>query len=647
LKPFSSKHFMTILACSALLLGAGPCAVTRSGDDLCVDGAMYVDGVCVTDEPVESADNTSVVASAVTTQKLGGTGFIFGGGPQFFGPNIRNPRSITGAGDERWVAIAMDTVTSDETLIVVAGYGKSGTGATVPLIARFDTYGRLDTTFNSPKGYVVGADINPYGGTITIIKDMKLDSEGRIVIAGYATSTGEEGQFATTSEELNHQHTYLARYTAAGALDTGFGSRVNPTSTTSLRFGVVLEPFKTAPAQDPSTSNVGGYFGGTTGTAGYTQNAQVMNSFNGIAIDEYDGVIAVGQLGYDTDSAATWAWRGQALMVRVDYNGDYYQYFYKDVTNEKDYKGYLRIDFEPDAAVDDHFDTLNSVYYDSSTATITAVGGTQEDFLGTTANKNAMIVQIPSTGISSTLEGLGTHITAKAGSGYAYQSIKVDASGNFVMLGWQEDGINTANASGCEAPAPSDPPKLLERESFVDLYSSALALTTSNNISNTGAISAAVDFATATSSCTSVITTGAASMVRDSLHALYIQSSTDRVVVGGHVAWESLVYPMDDPSYSIGGSYHHYSILYGLTSALAADGTFGTAASMMKSSSYSATTGYGGGGADAILALTQDEDTGYLYGAGYSVQYISSGGSTGYYRQALIVRYDSTGAALK
>ncbi len=108
--------------------------------------------------------------------------------------------------------------------IVVAGFDSN---ASLFMVARFNTDGSLDTSFNGS-----GINITPLGDSDSVATTVALQPDGRIVAAGYATVGGVQ-QFV------------VARYTAAGVLDTSFngvGYTLTPVGTTSSQaFGVALQ----------------------------------------------------------------------------------------------------------------------------------------------------------------------------------------------------------------------------------------------------------------------------------------------------------------------------------------------------------------------------------------------------------------------
>ncbi len=89
--------------------------------------------------------------------------------------------------------------------IVIAGYA-TGTGNSDLLLMRLDTDGTPDATFGTG-----GITRTPIGSGEDIANAMVLQPDGRIVIAGSAVTDGR-------------RDFVLARYTTAGALDTTFGT---------------------------------------------------------------------------------------------------------------------------------------------------------------------------------------------------------------------------------------------------------------------------------------------------------------------------------------------------------------------------------------------------------------------------------------
>jgi uncharacterized delta-60 repeat protein/uncharacterized repeat protein (TIGR01451 family) len=89
------------------------------------------------------------------------------------------------------------------TNIIVAGY-EAVSGNNDFMVARYTTAGVLDATFGT-----LGVTTTGFSGFNDVARAVALDSTGRIVLGGYANN-GSDDDFA------------VARYTAAGVLDSGF-----------------------------------------------------------------------------------------------------------------------------------------------------------------------------------------------------------------------------------------------------------------------------------------------------------------------------------------------------------------------------------------------------------------------------------------
>src|SRR5262249_22737625 len=89
--------------------------------------------------------------------------------------------------------------------IVAAGDTTSGGGGKNIALARYNANGSPDTTFGS--GGKVTTDVS---GTDDVANDVVLQSDGKIVVAGYTITGGGKERFA------------VVRYTVSGSLDTSF-----------------------------------------------------------------------------------------------------------------------------------------------------------------------------------------------------------------------------------------------------------------------------------------------------------------------------------------------------------------------------------------------------------------------------------------
>ena len=109
--------------------------------------------------------------------------------------------SITNEGYSSANAVAIQA----DGKIVVAGYSVNNLGNTVFALSRHNTNGSLDNTFGT-------------AGVITtnlldgIANDISIQSDGKIVVAGYSSSSGPQSLFS------------LTRYNTNGSLDNTFGN---------------------------------------------------------------------------------------------------------------------------------------------------------------------------------------------------------------------------------------------------------------------------------------------------------------------------------------------------------------------------------------------------------------------------------------
>ena len=106
--------------------------------------------------------------------------------------------------------------------IVVAGQSTVGGGSFNFAVARYNTDGSLDATFN-PTGSPPGTVTTDFGGT-DIGRAVAIQKDGKIVVAG-RSNTGETNDFA------------VARYNTDGSLDVTFNSTGSLPGTVTTDFG--------------------------------------------------------------------------------------------------------------------------------------------------------------------------------------------------------------------------------------------------------------------------------------------------------------------------------------------------------------------------------------------------------------------------
>lgn len=117
-------------------------------------------------------------------------------------------------------AVALD---ADGKIIVAGSACVAGSGSTCSntdmAVARFTSTGTLDATFNNGASYkgvvTTGFLTTGSGSKADVANAMVLDADGNIVVAGYS----DQSTTSTTNLDVA-----LARYTAAGVLDSSFGS---------------------------------------------------------------------------------------------------------------------------------------------------------------------------------------------------------------------------------------------------------------------------------------------------------------------------------------------------------------------------------------------------------------------------------------
>lgn len=129
-----------------------------------------------------------------------------------FGNNSSGYNTITANAYYKGNSLAIDT----NAKLVVAGVASSLNGSDF-LVARFNTNGQLDTTFNSIG--IVTTTIPNY--SVNNATSVSVDSSNRIVACGYSNNN-------------NNSLFVIVRYTSSGTLDTGFGVNSNGVVTNAI-----------------------------------------------------------------------------------------------------------------------------------------------------------------------------------------------------------------------------------------------------------------------------------------------------------------------------------------------------------------------------------------------------------------------------
>ena len=135
-------------------------------------------------------------------------------------------RTAMGSSTDRGYSVALQS----DGKIVVAGNSSIGTSNDGFAVARYNSDGSLDTTFGS--GGKVMTDVGPYGESGYSVA---LQSNGGIVVAGYAYNSNHDADFA------------VVRYSGNGSLDTTFGSGGKVTTAIGLSsddygYSVAVQP---------------------------------------------------------------------------------------------------------------------------------------------------------------------------------------------------------------------------------------------------------------------------------------------------------------------------------------------------------------------------------------------------------------------
>lgn len=207
--------------------------------------------------------------------------------------------------------------------IVLAGYSTDNAGTTDCVVARLNTNGTLDATFNGTGK--VTTSLSAADETFTAVA---VQSDGKIVAAGKA-SNGVDYDFA------------VVRYTAAGALDTTFNGT-----------GKVLTPFGTG---DDSISGMAlqtdgkivvagtslGGSGNTCAVARYTGAGSLDTTFNGtgkttidfgatnngvggVALQSDGKIVVVGSVGTVSDFAVARLYGGNGATPLATWRQTWY-----------------------------------------------------------------------------------------------------------------------------------------------------------------------------------------------------------------------------------------------------------------------------------------------------------------------------------
>ncbi|MEK6699342.1 MAG: delta-60 repeat domain-containing protein, partial [Nitrospirota bacterium] len=187
---------------------------------------------------------------------------------------------------DRASALAIDSIGR----IVVAGSAYNGIESNDFALARYNTDGSLDTSFNSsllciPNSICNGKLATNFNGGEDVAYGIVLQADGKIVVAGYGDTN------------LN---LVLARYTTHGTLDTTFGGGDGLVTTGSLRsaFALAIDSDGRIVAAGEASNSTDSDFA----LARYNTNGTLDTTFGG-----GDGLITTGFFSGEDDSASALA----------------------------------------------------------------------------------------------------------------------------------------------------------------------------------------------------------------------------------------------------------------------------------------------------------------------------------------------------
>lgn len=609
------------------LMGVGPCAYT-GGTPRCSGSSTLSGGSCVTSQPTFTYTPVPIVSPTPGDEAMAQTGFVLGGGPYFTGPNsTNNPRSFSGGAFENFIAAAIaPNQTNCGSMITAVGVTQNGSGALVPLIARYDSMGNLDTGFNGGLGYLMGSDIGPAGGTTSLLWAVAIDSSCRIVVAGESTSDTLGTQY---------QQAWIARYSSAGVLDTTFGEPIN--SDASVRLGLVLEPVITL---STNGTPVRGFLVGAT--------RYQYNAFKTLALDANDGIFAAGYAGQL--SMANVLLSSLPLIVKVDSDGDY-EYntttsTYWGQTNHSTQIygttytwGYVITSMGLGAT----FETLTDSLYNATADRLTLTANNMSDLYSSDVGTRGALYQVvATTGAAST--DLGGSFVVQGVANSNYRAIARRASdGAFIAGGTVHD-----MAQFCTMPATA----LVSNSGLIESFSTAGAALTSYTLPVGTVHLPAASYWPAQWSA--AVCTSDQFYPYDRIHDIAYDNTLDAVVA---VGWSNHSGPTSAAAVNITSSsltswpsFSRAAFVLRTNSALTGlDASFGSADTpALDGINLSPAYGFGAqgstthNGVDGLNSVVLDPVEGFIYGVGYSLIPAAGGATSPNTVVPLVVRWVGT-----
>lgn len=265
-----------------------------------LDGNFGIGGKVIT--PIGSSHDVAVAVALQGDGKIVVAGSVYNGSNYDFGiarynvdgtldTSFDSDGKVTtaiGPGDDYATAV----VVQPDGKILVSGYASNGSTVGFAVV-RYNTDGSLDSGFGSN-----GKVTTSIGTGNSIAKSMALQSDGKIVVAGY-NYNGTDEDFA------------LVRYNSTGSIDTGFGT--NGKVTTAI--GTVDDEINSIVIQSDGKIVVAGYsYNGSDNdfaVARYNSNGSLDSSFGtngavmtpigtaddaatGVALDPAGKIVAAG-----------------------------------------------------------------------------------------------------------------------------------------------------------------------------------------------------------------------------------------------------------------------------------------------------------------------------------------------------------------
>ncbi|MFB8794739.1 MAG: Ig-like domain-containing protein [Microcoleus sp.] len=314
-----------------------------------------------------------------------------------------------GSGNDEGRGIAIDSSGK----IVVAGYADNGGNFDFAL-TRYNTDGTLDTSFGT--GGKVTTAIGPGNDQVNA---MRIDSSGKIVVAGYAHN-GSNNDFA------------LARYNTDGTLDTTFDTdgKVTTAIGSSDEFGNAMTIDSSGKILVSGFTNNSGNF--DFALARYNTDGSLDTTF------DTDGKVttAIGSFN-EFGNAITIDSSGKILVAGPTHNGSNFDFGLARYNTN----GSLDITFDTDGklttAIGPGNDEGDIITTDSSGKIVVAGyanNGSNDDFALARYNSDGSL--------DSTFDTDGKVTTAIGSSNDRGRALTIDSSGKIMVAGYANNGSN-------------------------------------------------------------------------------------------------------------------------------------------------------------------------------------------------------------